>query len=259
MGTIIFKCLEPLKIACRMKNLTIFLAILSLPLVALAQDPYFESPLLSVKVTPTSLFNPVTPTYMAGVEIWPFKKVSFQFEYGHQTNIALFMWTEEKEDWFYRRNKFSVRFHFYRNFSPVSVWKNRERKRWLLPTNRRSYVGLDLVSFPQSYTDLNGEVLLEDGRAFAYTDARIHKNAMVLSLVSGSQIPLSNRCFIEIYFGLGVKWKTTRHELDTSTSTPIDPFSVTYLSFLKTDEKDGKILLPYGDFGIKIGYGLAVR
>ncbi|HFA48495.1 MAG TPA: hypothetical protein ENJ95_05680 [Bacteroidetes bacterium] len=239
-----------------MKNTAALLLFLSTAIPLLSQETGKSYPLLAVKYSPTSLFNPYTGTFLTGIEIWPSEKMNFQFEYGHQ--FLAFNdkdWSRDKEQQFYRKYKFGLRYHYYQNFRQPPLlfylfWWNA-----LLPPGRRRFIGFDFIAFPQSYVDNNGRVLLEDGTALAYTQAKINKNAVAATLVLGSQIPLGKGFFAELYAGIGVKWKNVAHELDPMLTTPISSFSVSFPYDFSPDNVDGRHALPYVDFGIKFGFG----
>ncbi len=241
-----------------MKTQLIILYIFWTPLFLLAQEHLIDRAFFSVKVTPTSLIGLNTPTLMGGVEIWPAKNVNFQFEYGHQVAKRKLVWSANRNsDLFYQKYKFGVRYHFYKNFDGPGIWNSlRRRGRRILPVDRRSFIGVDIMSVPQSYIKTSGRVLLSDGMPLTFTQAKINRNAIVAAVVSGCQIYHGKSFFIELYAGFGLKWMKVDIEIDPSLPLPLPIQNSNEVVFFSDDETNGLKTMYYGDLGIKLGFQL---
>ena len=210
-----------------------------------------DRPFFVLKLTPTSLFNPNTGTLMAGMEIWPSNSFNLQYEYGHPCSV----FSEEefhpnKEDRIYRKHKFGARFHYF----PSNIrnkWWRLGRRSWL-PPNRRSFVGADVILIPQSFTDLKGAVVLEDGTPVYYASALLYKNAVAATAVFGSQVPVGKKFLLEAYIGFGLKWMNVKHDLSSSFTLPVVSGSIWQAGGFSFDQRDGQVVLPYLDLGIKV-------
>ncbi len=235
-----------------MKRLLISLYIILTQLIAFGQV-LNDRAFVVLKFTPTSLLNPNTGTLMAGMEIWPAKRFNLQYEYGHQCSVFSEKdFHPNKEDRYYRKHKFGARYHYF----PSQIrnrWWRLGRRSWL-PPDRRSFVGADVIFIPQSFIDLNGAVVLENGTPVSYSSALLHKNAVAATAVFGSQVPIGKKLLLEAYIGFGLKWMNVKHDLNFSVTSPVVGMSIWQAGGFSFDQQDGQVVLPYLDLGIKVGF-----
>ncbi|MEO1259678.1 MAG: hypothetical protein AAFZ15_12815 [Bacteroidota bacterium] len=232
----------------------LIIALLIFPVLLKSQTGReFQRSFLNIKWTPTALFNPSTPVLLTGVEVWLSEKINVQVEYGHKATFLIKNhFNQNKENWYYQKFKFGFRYHYFPGLIRNSWWLLGRRS--ILPADRRSFIGLDFIHFPQSYRSYDDRVWLEDGRSFQYPLADVRKDAAVLTLVFGSQMRLGKQFFWEVYTGFGMKFLNMRHDFDQARSILMGPGSGLSLSGLSFEKHEGKNIVPFIDLGIKVGF-----
>lgn len=204
---------------------------LALPCV-LSQNARQPHDRVSLKVTPTSMFNANTATILFAAEVRPIEQIGLQFEYGWQFNdLALLNWNTEKKDWDYAKYRGEVRWYPQR-IDEISF-----------------YVASGFLIIPQRYTKAPGYVVLND-TPYRYDSSRISKDAWVIFLNGGFKTHFTQYFFMEFYGGLGFKKLTISHQPDGLMMEQL-PFREWVPA--PKDEKEGSWNLPFVDCGVKLG------
>ncbi len=186
---------------------------------------------VSLKVTPTSMFNPNTGSILFAAEVRPLKQIGLQFEYGLQFNeIASYNWNSEKIDWQYAKYRGELRW-YPQPLDEVSF-----------------YIATGFLTIPQRYTKAPGFVRLNNVD-YSYDSSRISKDAWVVFLNGGIKWYLTRHFFAEFYGGFGFKKLTIKHQPVglTENIIPIREW------FSDRDESEGSWNLPFVDGGVKFG------
>ncbi|MEK7258068.1 MAG: hypothetical protein AAB316_25140, partial [Bacteroidota bacterium] len=138
----------------------------------------------SLKITPTSVFNPNLACILTGVEFQPHPRLGIQLEYGFKFQpLSLFNWHSDKHDWHYQKLKMALRWHF------------------LKAEEVRLFAGFEGFYFPQRYFKTDDYFQPENGVYYQYDKSVINKNSWGLSLSSGVSYCFGKHFFIEIYGG----------------------------------------------------------
>lgn len=218
-----------------------------------SQNWLSDTTILAIKFSPSEVFNVAMPTLMAGVEIWPNDKWNFQLEYGLQS-IGLFSYKHDNMDWQYKKIRFGMRRHFIsdinkeRKFSILGFFgKEPLFKKW------RRFIGLDIESAPESYVQESGLVRLSDGDWFSFATSKVFRQTKAFAFMAGAQVPLSQRSFMEIYVGLGIKLIDVRYELGRG-ATMLNPAFPVLIGPVGIDAREGGHGKPYFNVGVKFGF-----
>lgn len=210
-----------------MKKIIIVVCFLGLQLVVFGQEKF-----IALKLAPLSVIDPNYSSLVMGLEVKPFQNWGAVVEYGIKTPSLIGSEDLKSEN--------------------IQLFKFRSELRLYTKNFEGLYFGVEYFTSQKKYTSYNS-YYLHNQDLYDYESSNVDVKVYGYCLKSGSNIHLTKRLFLDVFFGLGQRWVNVNHQSENEELLGKFP-KENVLLFDRIDEHEGITKKYHLAAGFKVGY-----